>query len=160
MLRPGNVHSASMALAPSCFRPSRPGMSGRVFAVTSEPMPPLRARRSIKLEASQLPLRHPPIPSDDVVQREIDFLGLTSSPRSVRPPKRPIIFYYDFRFISIWKLGPFPCVRSLATVEWHCRRTLPSRSDSLSRTIIGSTRGATCYFYTPAEAQAGATGSS
>ena len=59
------------------------------------------------------------LPANDVVQREIDFL-LT---RPVgRPPKRPIIFYYDFRYqAGSWDRSR----RVVAKVEWHSGELFP-----------------------------------
>ena len=70
-------------------------MSGRVFAVTSEPMPPFARPETnyewsfgsaqlpkVRIDASRLPA------NEAVVQREIDFLRLTRPVPS--PPKRPI----------------------------------------------------------------------
>ena len=109
----GKVEGSATCTAPM---ESRPGMNG------CSPSLPSRAAVYECLEAHSF-LYAIRLPANDVVQREIDFL-LT---RPVgRPPKRPIIFYYDFRY----QAGS-SSRRVVAKVEWHSGELFP-RSDSLS----------------------------
>ena len=81
----------------------------------------MRARRSISIwkRTASFPPSAIRLPANDVLQREIDFL-LT---RPVgRPPKKPIIFYHDFRYqAGSWD---YPR-RVVAKVEWHSGELFP-----------------------------------
>ena len=94
-------------------------MSTLMFAVTFGPMPPLRAPRSMSTLEERGFLYAIRLPANEVLYQRIDFL-LT---RPVgRPPKRPIIFYYDFRY----QAGSWDHPRGVvAKVEWHSGELFP-----------------------------------
>ena len=117
MLRPGNVHSADgwrELLSPIAARYERAGVR-RYFRADAAFARP-EVYECLEAHSFLYAIR---LPANDVVQREIDFL-LT---RPVgRPPKRPIIFYYDFRYqAGSWDRSR----RVVAKVEWHSGELFP-----------------------------------
>ena len=90
-----------------------------MFAVPFGPMPPLRAPRSMSTLEERGFLYAIRLPANEVLYQRIDFL-LT---RPVgRPPKRPIIFYHDFRY----QAGSWDHPRGVvAQVEWHSGERFP-----------------------------------
>ena len=132
MLRPGNVHSADgwrELLSPIAARYERAGVR-RYFRADAAFARP-EVYECLEAHSFLYAIR---LPANDVVQREIDFL-LT---RPVgRPPKRPIIFYYDFRYqAGSWDRSR----RVVAEGGMALRRTLPSRRIHCHEPD-GSTRG-------------------
>ena len=113
----GNVHSADgwrELLSPIAARYERAGVR-RYFRADAAFARP-EVYECLEAHSFLYAIR---LPANDVVQREIDFL-LT---RPVgRPPKRPIIFYYDFRYqAGSWDRSR----RVVAKVEWHSGELFP-----------------------------------
>ena len=90
-----------------------------MFAVPFGSMPPFRAPRSMSTLEERGFLYAIRLPANEVLYPRIDFL-LT---RPVgRPPKRPIIFYHDFRY----QAGSWDHPRGVvAKVEWHSGERFP-----------------------------------
>ena len=117
MLRPGNVHSADgwrELLSPIAVRYERAGVR-RYFQADAAFARP-EVYKYLEAHSFLSAIR---LPANDVLQREIDFL-LT---RPVgRPPKKPIIFYHDFRY----QAGSWDHPRRVvAKVEWHSGELFP-----------------------------------
>ena len=117
MLRPGNVHSADgwrKLLEPITARYEHADVrrSFRADAAFTSPEVYEYLEEGGFLYAIRLP-------ANEVLYQRIDFL-LT---RPVgRPPKRPIIFYYDFRYqAGSWDRSR----RVVAKVEWHSGELFP-----------------------------------
>ena len=90
-----------------------------MFAVTFGPMPPFRAPRSMSTLEERGFLYAIRLPANEVLYQRIDFL-LTRPVGS--PPKRPIIFYHDFRYqAGSWDRSR----RVVAKVEWHSGERFP-----------------------------------